>query len=391
MRARIPDPAPAGAVAEHEGAAVVVRHGTHAVAECAGTPDDAATLVHQVLERSLQRGEPVEWRVYDGDPHLGAALAAAGFAPGWERSLLAGDIAAFTDPAPPPGCSWGEPGRDAEALAAAGGPHRVPLAEHRRDGVGFRFRTLALAGRTRAVAWFHNPHGSPFALVQGMSAPHPEFLGAMAEWTRPTLPRAWGWFGTDAPCHVAAEADGALRAMYLEAGLVEIGTVRSHHWSPPGRPPADRPVRELLHEAEHTDLWVRFTERHGFTPDAEGRPVLTPPPPAAIWALAAPDPLLERAARAALTARTRPGEHLYHLDRNHVGYRFDPRRVDGPGLPPFPGQVFPDGDYTAYVTADLRLGILGSPWEQRLYVLGDVLPTLEVPLTALLGPPLRLT
>jgi hypothetical protein len=91
----------------------------------------------------------------------------------------------------------------------------------------------------------------------------------------------------------------------------------------------------------------------------------------------------------ALLTSARPDEQLYALDWQHIGYRFDPRRVDGRG-PRWPGGVFPDGDYALYLTSDLRFGTFGHPWEETLCVFGEPLLTaVETRLTTLLGAPVR--
>lgn len=69
-----------------------------------------------------------------------------------------------------------------------------------------------------------------------------------------------------------------------------------------------------------------------------------------------------------------------------------PRRgAPGPARQPrWPGIAYPDGDYYLYLTADLRLGTFGHPWEDSLCVFGDELLTeVEEDLTALLGTVMR--
>ena len=96
--------------------------------------------------------------------------------------------------------------------------------------------------------------------------------------------------------------------------------------------------------------------------------------------------IVERGLRACLA----PGEALYWLDWQHVGYRWDPARVGGPGQPHWPGSAYPDGDYYIYLTPDLRLGTFGHPWEHSLCVFGaDLLAEIETDLTTLLGTAMR--
>lgn len=82
---------------------------------------------------------------------------------------------------------------------------------------------------------------------------------------------------------------------------------------------------------------------------------------------------------------------MYWLDWQHDGYRYDPRRTGTPGRPPRPGLgTHPDGDYYLHLTADLRLGTFGHPWEQTLTLWGPaLLAAVEGELTELLGEPVR--
>lgn len=91
LRGRVPRWHPVGVVVEADGPVVRRHYGTHGTAEhtplAAGT--DTAALVRRQQEAFAGRGEPVEWKVYAHDsPELGPALTAAGFTPGWERSVL---------------------------------------------------------------------------------------------------------------------------------------------------------------------------------------------------------------------------------------------------------------------------------------------------------------
>ncbi|MYW02911.1 DUF2716 domain-containing protein [Streptomyces sp. SID3343] len=154
----------------------------------------------------------------------------------------------------------------------------------------------------------------------------------------------------------------------------------------------------LFDDPEHDDVWDRFRERFAFKPSIRVFPGTAEPPESITWHLAAitddPDGStvdeLQAVIERGLLACTKPGEDLYWLDWNHQGYRFDPRRVDGPGRPRRPGSAYPDGDYHLYVTRDIRLGTFGHPWEDSLCVFGDdLLAHVEDRLTALLGTVLR--
>ncbi|TDD44570.1 DUF2716 domain-containing protein [Nonomuraea terrae] len=184
-----------------------------------------------------------------------------------------------------------------------------------------------------------------------------------------------------------------MRDVLTGAGFREIATVRSYHRTPPCAPARERAVRQLIFEPEHDDLWDRFYERFRFQPSIDTYPGVTEPPASVTWHLGTGHAIageLDRLVRRGLLACVRPDEPLYFLDWNHQGYRFDPLRVGGPGRPFWPGTAYPDGDYHLYVTADLRLGTFGHPWEESLCVFGaDLLTEVEAGLTALLGPVMR--
>ncbi|RKS08532.1 uncharacterized protein DUF2716 [Nocardiopsis sp. Huas11] len=397
VRTHVPDPPPLGAVVERDGPLVSVHYGTHAVVDHTDTTRaDVHGLVRRVQDTARRRTEPVEWRVHSHDSAgLAEALLAAGFTPGWERSVLVAPLDAIPDVAPPsvhallPGTH--HYADQALLMSENGGPHRRALSEQKRDGIRFECIDLKLIrdDEVTALAWFHLLQGTPFVAVEGMSTPCPALLSAMAERTRPTMPRTWGWWNAGIR-FVVAEADGDLRRMYLGAGFHEVTTVRSQHWSPPGVPADQRPVRQLLFEPEHDDLWDRFYARFSFAPSVNVHPAIREPAESVTWFLDGPGPALDQAIVPELLALARADEPLYWLDWNHAGYRFDPSRVGGPGRPGVPGQVFPDGDYYIYTTADLRLGTFGHPWENTLCVFGrELLDRVEDGVTALLGEPTR--
>jgi hypothetical protein len=196
---------------------------------------------------------------------------------------------------------------------------------------------------------------------------------------------------------VLAEADGALRAALERAGFQTITTATTYHWAPPLPPAAARPVRSLFRDAEHTALWDRFTAEFDFRPSTVTFPSIVEPPASVTWRLDALDSPagtaadeLESTIERGLRACVPPGEPLYWLDWQHVGRRFDHGRVGNPGQPPWPGGAYPDGDYYLYVTADLRLGTFGHPWEYTVCVFGtELLAQVEGDLTEMLGTPLR--
>lgn len=214
-------------------------------------------------------------------------------------------------------------------------------------------------------------------VIGGLTGEHTELLSAWRVLVLPSHPKP------REATHCVIEAGGKLLVAARAAGFGELTTVRTYRWAPPGIPARSRPAR-WMSMAEESLLWDRLENGFGF-PDVE------PPAPSVTWRLAdaAPEDL-DRIARPALRALTRPGQRLHWLDWQHVCHDFDPHRVGGPGEPRWPGQVYPNGDYYLYLHPDLRFGTFGHPWEQTLCVWGSgLLASVEAELTELLGEPLR--
>jgi hypothetical protein len=65
------------------------------------------------------------------------------------------------------------------------------------------------------------------------------------------------------------------------------------------------------------------------------------------------------------------GSWLYAMDW-HVGWRFYPHReFDARDVRTWGVSVLPHGDYTVFLTADLRYGLFGHPWEGTICVFGQ--------------------
>ncbi|MGW6688356.1 DUF2716 domain-containing protein [Streptomyces sp. NPDC054961] len=402
LRGRVPAWHPVGLVVEVDGPVVRRHYGTHGTAEHAplmpGT--DTASMVRRQQEAFAARNEPVEWKVYGHDsPGLVRELTAAGFAPGWMRSVL---IAA---PLPGERPDVPEPREGVHGLyrvrepaelvwdiaVGSPGPHAAPYAEMVADGSSDEgdvlIEVLLEDGVVTGVAWAHADE-LPFTLIGGFTSDAPDLVKACTDrWRRSRLRRP-----------LLAEADGSLREGLLEAGFTEVTTVRSYHWSPPGSPETTRPAQFLDSLHDDGPLWDRFSADFDFKPSTTYLPAITDPDPSAVWNLHShhrllPD-LFERldaTVQRALLAATEPGEFVYWLDWNHDGYRYDPRRTGVPGRPARPGKgTYPDGDYYLQVTDDLRLGTFGHPWEQTLTVWGPkLLAAVEGDLNELFGKPIR--
>ncbi|MBT2408943.1 DUF2716 domain-containing protein [Streptomyces sp. ISL-21] len=398
LRGRVPAWHPVGVVVEADGPVVRRHYGTHGTADHAPIPagPDLDALVRRQREAFGARCEPVEWKVYGHDsPGLAEALSGAGFTAGWERSVL---IAATDTIAPPRqgeeilrDYRVREQSGHIRELADTSGPHRTPPEVYEADGLsmdGEAWTDVLLAdGLVVAAGWAELVDDTDFMAIGGLSRPEAAFV------------RAWAdrWRGNRRGQYLLAEADDALRAELLTAGLREVTTVRSYHWTPPGTPEATRPAQLLEGALDDWALWERFSAAVDFKPSIGQFPGITEPAPSATWHLHAhhrpthsiPE-RLDAIVQRGLLAVTEPGEFVHWLDWNHDGYRYDPRRTGVPGRPPRPGLgTYPDGDYYLHLTEDLRLGTFGHPWEQTLCVFGPLLAAVEGELTALLGEPVR--
>ncbi|MFJ8212882.1 DUF2716 domain-containing protein [Streptomyces sp. NPDC096033] len=402
VRGRVPERPPVGAVVRRDGPLVRTHYGTHGTVDhppLAGPP--TAAMVRRQAEAFAARREAGVWKVHGHDPAgLAEELAAAGFEPGPERSVL---MAGFDALAPPPDRpadvrSLGSAEADPDwwphlrALAAGSGPHPGPLAELETDGAwcfGAGDAAVVLEdGRPVAAGWARAVPGVDVLAVGGLTAP-----GAAAD-----LVRSWRGLGAayryEGARYCCAEASGELRTALLAAGFSQVATVRTHTLAPEGAPAATtRPVLGLGGAVQHA-LWDRLWGEFGFRTKVVDMPGFAPPAPSATWPLG--DPVeehtrpLEHAVRRALTAATEPGRRLYWLDWQHPCYDFDPHRVGRPGQPPWPGWAYPDGDFYLYVDPGLRFGTFGHPWEHTLTVFGaPLLAAAEAGLTRLLGDPVR--
>ncbi|MEW1639588.1 DUF2716 domain-containing protein [Streptomyces sp. NPDC093801] len=404
LRGRVPAWHPVGVVVASDGPVVRRHYGTHGTVEHAplAPGEDVTELVRRQRAAFAERGEPVEWKVYGHDsPGLAPALIAAGFTPGWDRSVLIAGTLAGAGPQdqrePRDGVhdvyrARGQADGTWKIAVGSPGPHAVPYAEMIADGSSDEgdvlIQVLLEDGLATAAGWAHADE-QPFTIVGGLTRHDEDFVRACTDrWRRDSrLGRP-----------LLAEADGPLRASLLEAGFTEATAVRSYHWHPPGRPEATRPARFLDWLHDDGPLWDRFCADFDFKPGTTYRPAITEPSPSAVWNLhshhrAVPDlpAELDAVVQRGLLAATRPGEFVYWLDWQHDGYRYDPRRTGVPGRPPRPGKgTYPNGDYYLHVTHDLRLGTFGHPWEQTLTVWGPaLLPAVEGELTELLGAPVR--
>ncbi|MEV4057356.1 DUF2716 domain-containing protein [Amycolatopsis sp. NPDC049688] len=383
LRGRLPTVPPIGAVVERDGPVVRIHYGTHGEVAHGPLPGDGLdALVARQVAAFARRNEPVVWPVYGYDRGLAGRLRAAGFTAGPERAVLVCPIGTELPD---------RPGRFGEthllARSAATGPHRRAYAEFVADGTHLDRSAEVVFDGAGNAAW--GQAAGEFMVLDGVT--DPGFAAALAarDWRHPQRPSSWRHPEVR---FLLAEATGDLRVAFEAAGMRAITTVTRYHLPSPGKPARTRPVRALFDDPEHDGIWSRFGEQFAFRPAIREFPGITEPPGSATWHVGdLDDPQLDALrdiVHRGLRESVEPGEELYWLDWQHVGYRFDPARVGGAG-PRWPGAVFPDGDYYLYLTRDLRLGTFGHPWEATVCVFGELLTRIDATLTAALGEPVR--
>ncbi|WP_328408637.1 DUF2716 domain-containing protein [Nocardia sp. NBC_00403] len=411
LRGRRPAPQPVGSVIEEDGPVVRIHYGTHASIEHRALPVEGLdALIARQRDACDARGEPAEWKVYahDSPADLSRRLRAAGFITGRKRAVLVAPVGQITAVEPlTAGAVVAEAFdhrhiQDVARFVAAAGPHQIAFTEFLADGRSLRWEDHVLVatqdGRIRAAAWAAHLAHTNFMAIGGIVDPQGVFADHLCGWDWQRS-NSIGANGEPEVGYVVAEADGELQSALEAAGMRVITTVTAYHWFPEEPPVKTRPVRQLFDDREYDALWNRFYAEFEFRPSTATSPGITEPTASATWHLGVLDltdaehdgvEQLQRIIRAGLLACHRPGEVLYWLDWQHVGYRFDPSRVGGAGRPDWPGSAYPDGDYHIYATPDFRLGTFGHPWEYTVCVFGDqLLSEVEHKLTALLGTPIR--
>jgi hypothetical protein len=156
---------------------------------------------------------------------------------------------------------------------------------------------------------------------------------------------------------------------------------------------------EELPQHEYDRAWALFTATFRFRPSIhrEDWPGIVEPVPSVTYdittAYDCDDPWL-RPVRGQLNERMLPlfqkvvplGGFIYAMDW-HVGYRFYPHRAfDVKDVRSWGVCILPHGDYTVFLTADLRHGTFGHPWEGTVSVFGtELLAAVKAKLPELFG------
>jgi hypothetical protein len=149
----------------------------------------------------------------------------------------------------------------------------------------------------------------------------------------------------------------------------------------------DLPTRfDVWHQIEGKAPWAQFDQRFDFRPSyhESEEPAIRLVPGCLVIDLApifqrdtrgfaADEDFLDATAFQAFADLVSEGE-IIALDWQHPAYRYSPcSQVASQADPAVP--VFPNGDYYAHMTIDLRWGTFGHPWQQTLTVWGEELVT----------------
>ena len=137
--------------------------------------------------------------------------------------------------------------------------------------------------------------------------------------------------------------------------------------------------------------WDPFHQRFAFRPGMESWPAITEPRPSVTIDLgpifagrhgdfAAGASAVDSLALAALVRVLERDSSVVVLDWQHQTYRFWPHQFACHPDQRWPTTVFPNGDYSIFLTEDLGVGTFGHPWEQTLCVFGEPLVSTLVPM-----------
>lgn len=150
-------------------------------------------------------------------------------------------------------------------------------------------------------------------------------------------------------------------------------------------------------DVDYDTAWTPFQERFEFVPDPseQDKPAIRLPPGSLVLDLshlfANPGPRIAAGTNAINSSALRAfvwltgDDELLALNWNHAACRYSPAafalstapspRAPGTAFPAldWPVQVFPNGDYYAHMTPDMRWGAFGHPWQQTLSIWGQEL------------------
>jgi len=136
---------------------------------------------------------------------------------------------------------------------------------------------------------------------------------------------------------------------------------------------------EPLTQSEYDAVWDNFYEQFNFKPTVYPNefPSIKEPVGSVTYQFEYPsaeneDNVIDDVNQKGLIAFQKlvlPDEAIYALDWQHDCYWFYPHSSFNEWRIP----IFPDGDYSIFLTKDFSFGIFGHPWEQTFCVWGDKL------------------
>lgn len=150
---------------------------------------------------------------------------------------------------------------------------------------------------------------------------------------------------------------------------------------------------EQIPMENYENFWGPFDARFNFRPNVWQHPGIIEPTPsvtvdlAPIFAskpaeFAAAEGAVNALALLAMTRVFAPTERLLVLDWQHQSWWFRPHQQATRDDWQWPVEVFPNGDYYAFLTEDMSTGTFGHPWERTLCIFGELAPVLAPMLTA---------
>ena len=133
----------------------------------------------------------------------------------------------------------------------------------------------------------------------------------------------------------------------------------------------------LLDQEEYESVWNNFDNLYNFKPSVKHFPAVDTHQPQLKFNITScfsedfPMEKLEDYALKLFQSISKPGDRLYALDWQHDSFHFDPRKkMDRNEFEEWIVPVLPNGDYSIFLTKDLKNVWFGHPWEQAITLIG---------------------
>jgi hypothetical protein len=153
-------------------------------------------------------------------------------------------------------------------------------------------------------------------------------------------------------------------------------------------------------EKERKAIWDRFYAKFDFKPHTRKFPAIIEPVPSVTYSFARfaapiahrnrrmddPEGDLRHVALRIFATIAKPSGRVVALDWQHECFYFEPRRFSGKWKIP----AMPDGDYSIFLSEDMRNGWFAHPWEETICIFGErAIASLEVELPVIFSVPIR--